>query len=274
MSGRNYYYLVAGLPDLVLEQSKLALDFAEFKLELRHHLSAFDYKLVELILLPIDNKNLLHLLLKTNEEFIPNGKYSLEILEEEMKNPKILPDYLRNFILHFKEEQPVYPELSWEDQLTAIYLEYAAQTKNKFVSNWIKFERNVRNIMAALTARKFKLNARSFIIGNDEFSQTLIKSQARDFGLAQQFPYIEKLIQIFETNNLLEREKSLDLLRWSYLDELNTFHYFSIEIILAFILKFQMVQRWLRLDKEAGLAIFRRLLEDLENSYEFPKEFS
>ncbi|HQQ01403.1 MAG TPA: DUF2764 family protein [Bacteroidales bacterium] len=274
MSGRNYYYLVAGLPDLVLEQSKLTLDFSEFKLELQHHLSGSDYKLVELMLLPIDNKNLLHLLLKTNEQFIPNGKYSLETLEEEIKTPKILPDYLRDFILHFKEEQPVYPELSWEDQLTAMYLEYAVYNKNKFVSSWMKFERNVRNIMAALTARKFKLNARSFIIGNDEFSQALIKSQARDFGLAQQFPYIEKLIQIFESSNLLEREKSLDLLRWSYLDELNTFHYFSIEVILAFILKLQMVQRWLRLDKEAGMTMFKRLLEDLEHSYEFPKEFS
>jgi hypothetical protein len=272
MSGRNYYYLVAGLPDLVLEQSKLTLDFSEFKLELQHHLSGSDYKLVELMLLPIDNKNLLHLLLKTNEQFIPNGKYSLETLEEEIKTPKILPDYLRDFILHFKEEQPVYPELSWEDQLTAMYVEYAVNNKNKFVSSWMKFERNVRNIMAALTARKFKLNARSFIIAMMNFLKLSSKVRQR-FWLAQQFPYIEKLIQIFESQFIRKRKitRSFALVLSRRIKYFSLFQYRSNS---AFILKLQMVQRWLQLDKEAGMTMFKRLLEDLEHSYEFPKEFS
>ena len=59
MFKRNYYYLVAGLPDIVLDQKKLSVSIIDFREELKSHLDPKDYVLVSLLFLPFDNTNLL-----------------------------------------------------------------------------------------------------------------------------------------------------------------------------------------------------------------------
>ena len=58
----NYYCLVAGLPDLSLEDGKLNYTVANFKSELYPELSEKDRKLIDLFYLKFDNANLLKLL--------------------------------------------------------------------------------------------------------------------------------------------------------------------------------------------------------------------
>ena len=58
----KYYYLVAGLPELSLEDSKLSYTVADFKTEIYDGLSASDQKLIDLFYLKFDNANVLKLL--------------------------------------------------------------------------------------------------------------------------------------------------------------------------------------------------------------------
>ena len=58
----KYYYLVAGLPELTLEDSKLSYTVADFKTELYPALSEDDKKLIDLFYLKFDNANVLKLL--------------------------------------------------------------------------------------------------------------------------------------------------------------------------------------------------------------------
>jgi len=274
MLSRNYYYLVAGLPDIILEQSKLSVTLADFKEELRLHLHPDDYSLVENLFLPADNRNLLNMVLKKIVEFDDMGKYSFDELEDEIKEPDKLPQYLKTFISHFKVNQPVIPEMSWEDQLTTLYFDHVLEVENEFLRTWFAFERDLKNILTGLATRRHKLSAENLLIGNYAVTNAIRKSNARDFGLNAEYPFVEKLIQINENTNLLEREKAIDQLKWNTIDELNTFNYFTIEVILGFVIKLAMVERWLKLDKKTGEEMFRRLVKDLENSYEFPKEFN
>ena len=62
MLKRNYYYLVAGFPDIVLDQKKIPFSLAELKQELKYHLHPNDYRLVEYLFLEYDNINFLNLL--------------------------------------------------------------------------------------------------------------------------------------------------------------------------------------------------------------------
>lgn len=274
MISRNYYYLVAGLPDIILEQSKLSVSLNDFKEELPAHLHPDDYDLIETLFLPADNRNVLNMVLKNIEDFDDSGKYTFDELEEDIKEPENLPPYLKTFITHFKTNQPFDPEMSWEDQLTSLYYDHAVTVNNKFLRNWFIFERDINNILTGLAARLHKFPAETKLIGKNTVTDAIRKSNARDFGLTAEFPFVEKLIQINENINLLEREKAIDQLKWNYIDDLNTFNYFSIEVVLGFVIKLGMVERWLKLDKETGEKMFRQLLKDLENSYEFPKEFS
>jgi len=274
MFSRNYYYLVAGLPDIVLEQSKLSVSLSDFKEELKAHLHPDDYNLLETLFLPADNKNLLNLVLKNIVEFDDTGKYTLDQLEEEIKEPGILPEYLKTFVNQFKTSQPLNPDMTWEDQLNSLYFDHVEIVENEFLRTWFAFERDINNILTGLTARRHKFPAENLLIGDNTVTNAIRKSNARDFGLTAEFPFVEKLIQINENTNLLEREKAIDQLKWNFIDELNTFNYFSIEVILGFVIKLEMVERWLKLDKKTGEEMFRQLVKDLENSYEFPKEFN
>lgn len=273
MFERNYYYLVAGLPDIILDQKKLGLSIAEFREELSNHLHPDDYKLVELLFLHSDNHNLLNLLLKSDNDFEESGKYSRDVLEEEIKEPASLPDYMQKLITAYKSETPVFEGLPWEDQLTWLFYNYLGSCSNKFLREWFEFDLNLKNIVAGFNTRKHKLKGDKYFIGDNFVVQAVRKSTLKDFGLGNDFEHMERLITIQENENLLEREKAMDTMRWDFLDDRNTFNYFTIEVLLAYVIKLQMVQRWLEMDYETGKEMFRKLLDQLEQSYEFPKEF-
>ena len=73
---------------------------------------------------------------------------------------------------------------------------------------------------------------------------------------------------------LPEREKAIDRIKWNYIDELNTFNYFTVEVVLGYLLKWILLNRWTRMDAERGRQGIETLVEALENSLEFPKKFT
>ncbi len=274
MFERNYHYLVAGLPDIVIDQQKLSWTITEYRDELRQHLHADDYEWIRLMLLPVDNMNLLNLLRKKTESFLKTGNYSQQTLEEEINEPANLPVYMQQFIHAYKYESPVFKDYSWDNQLLWLYYDYMLQTKNTFLKKWFTFDMHVRNILAALNAKRYHIPTDVLYIGNNEVTDALKNSSLADFGLSNDYPFINKLISIHEDGNPMEKELAIDMLRWRYLDELNTFNYFTIEVLLAFLIKLNITDRWIRLHPDTGRKMFREITEELIKSYGFPKKFS
>jgi len=274
MIKQNYYYLVAGLPDITIEQGKLQFGTAGFREELQAGLSKTDYNYFQLLLLAEDNSNLLSLLLKDNKPLSPEGMYLPEFLAEELKEPLNLKNYMLRFIESFRAETRLYPNLSFENELATLWYEEMLTTKSEFLRDWFTFELNLKNVLLVLAARKNGIPYENQVIGNNPVAEIVRKSNARDLGLSAEWPWIEKVLLLAENDNILAREKAIDLLRWNYLDELNTFNYFTAEVLMAYYLKLGIIERWLRLDLFTGEEMFRLLLSELQNSYEFPNEFS
>ncbi len=272
---RKYYYLVAGLQDITLDIHKLASGQLAFREELRAELHPKDFLLAEKLFLPFDNVNLLTLLEKKDRPFVERGNYSRERLEENIKEPSDLPGYMLRFITAFKDKDPLYPDMSPEDELaTLFYDEVIENEHNEFLRAWFQFELNVTNIMAALIARKYKVPYGNHIIGTGEIAETIRKSHARDFGLGNELDYVEELTAISKKEDVREREQAIDELKWNYLDEETFFHYFTIEKILAFVIKLGMIERWLSIDKDHSNELFRKLLKELQSSYKLPETFT
>lgn len=272
---RNYHYLVAGLQDITLDIHKLVQDQLALKEELRNELHPRDYVLVEKLFLPFDNENLLNLLLKNDKEFNEKGNYSRERLEENIKEPSDLPEYMMRFIAAYKNKDPFYPDMSPENELTTMfYDEVIPDEKNEFLRDWLQFELNVNNILVALNARKYKVPYENQIIGTGETAEAVRKSHARDFGLGNEIDYMEELTAISRKEDVKEREMAIDDLKWKYLDEAIFFHYFTIERILAFLIKLGMIERWLSIDKDHSNELFKKLLQELQDSYELPETFT
>jgi hypothetical protein len=274
MFRQNYYFLVAGLPDVTIEQGKLQYGTAEFREELKAGLAKADYSYLQLLFLSEDNSNLLTLLLKENRPLSSEGVYPPEFLAEELKEPLQLKSYMLQFIESFRAETRLYPNLSYENELTTLWFEELLATKNDFLRDWFTFELNLKNVLLVLAARKNAIPFEHQIIGHNTIAEIIRKSNARDLGISAEWPWIEKVLQIIDTEDILMREKAIDLLRWNYLDELNTFNYFTLEVLMAYYIKLGIIERWLRLDQPTGEEMFRRLLGELKNSYEFPNEFS
>ena len=98
-------------------------------------------------------------------------------------------------------------------------------------------------------------------------------STVRDFGLGTEVDYLDQLMKISEVEELVEREKKIDQLRWNWMEEATFFNYFTIERLFVFLLQLEMIERWLSLDKERGSQLFRSMIEALKNEVQIPAEF-
>lgn len=277
---RNYYCLVAGLPDLVMEDRKLAFTSVALRDVLREDLHPQDYRLVSLFFLPYDHQNIINRLFNKDTSFDKRGVYAEEVIDEvtdkkafELAEETGLFSYLNAFLSDFYEREEKPARQDAERQLTSAYYQMLLGGSNSFVNAFAQQELTVRNIIVALNGRKYDLEVEKDIIGDGDVVDALKKSRARDFGLTTDVEMLDHLMQIHENPDPLDREMKLDLLRWQFLDEETFFNYFTIEKVLAFTLKLMIVERWFELDEEKGRELFKNLINDLETGYEFPEEF-
>jgi len=278
-----YYYLVASLPELAFDQTKLPMSLEQFRDYLYTNLVADDKPLISYLTLTADNENLLNLLQKKEKPFHTLGNFSKDYLEEVIKTkekepdhdiPLTLEDYIRKFIVHYKNNIPVYPELSWKNQLARLYHDFVMKnTRNEFLISWLKFDRSLRNILAAFNVRKHNFSMEEEIVGDDEVADALMSVKAKDFGLSQDYDFVNTLMNAYDNHNLYERERQIDLLKWRTLEQMTTFNYFSVEVLLAYFIKLMILNRWIQLTEEQGRKVFEQIINKLQSSYEFPKEF-
>ncbi|WP_066629008.1 DUF2764 family protein [Labilibacter marinus] len=277
---KNYYCLVAGLPDLLLGDKKVAFNSIALKDMLQEELNTRDFSMAQALYLPFDHYNLINLLFQQHKEFDPRGNYlSLEL--ESLTDKKELeaiegsdfPTYLIDFCKQILFAEEPIEKVDAEVILFKMYSDFLTGFSNTFLCEYLQFEINQKNIFTALTGRKFDMEFEKELIGDGEVVEALVKSRSRDFGLANELEYTEPLIQIYEEENILERELKIDRLKWNYLDESTFFNYFTVERVLAFVYKLLIVERWIALDEEEGKKMFQKLLSELESSYEFPEEY-
>ena len=102
---RNYYYLVAGLPELIMDQDRKDFSVNALKQEVKEQVSSSDYRLVEFLHLPYDNDNFLNKLLNRGLEFNDLGSYEKFVFDELDENINQLPQYMQDFYYRFTGKQ-------------------------------------------------------------------------------------------------------------------------------------------------------------------------
>ena len=274
---KNYYYLIAGLPDISMDDSKPVCSMELFRKEYYPELTAEDRALTDLLWLEQDNRNLLALLADKGAEPDCEGLYTAEELREVIRMAREdekwdarYPHYLRDFIRAYDAEETEKEMPS--DLLSSYYYRHAMGADNEFVSRWFAFNLDMNNILSAMTARKHRLNVASVVVGDDEVAEALRINSSRDFGLTGSFERLDTIQQIHDTANLVEREHRIDALRWSWLDDESFFDYFGIEKLFGFLVKNCIVERWARLDKEIGGGVLRSMITRMKD-VNIPAEF-
>jgi hypothetical protein len=267
--GASYYYLVAGLPDIVLDEGKGVVPFVEAAEEIAEHLGPVDQELLRFIRYPFDNRNVAGVLSERDTAFDARGNFTAEELEEELKGPSALPGYMVQFLEDRADGREAHAGLTVEDQLHWLFYEEAFASGNAFIREWYTFDCDLRNILTAANLRSRSeqsgedlraLLAASLVCRTD-VSEQILRSSAADFGLGPVCPWADRALQ-YKRDDLTGSEKATDTFRWEVLDELTTFSYFGVETVLAFCEKLFMVERWLALDPEEGKARLKQLVEE------------
>ena len=277
----NYYCYIAGLPDIQIDNQKSIPAQEEILDELKQILSKGDMALLDLLRLKYDNDNLLKFLANRDAELNPLGKLTsqdwtelIELIDNsDERNPvrdARLLKYMLDFYTVIRNEQSEEKIDFAEDFLAALYYKYGMQCKNKFVADWFEFNLNINNILTALTCRKYGWDIKSAIVGDNAVAETIRNSvSARDFNLKAEIDYFDALVSISETANLLDREHRIDALKWNWLEENTFFSSFSIEKVLSFWLRCELMHRWDNLSMEEGAEIFRQMINDLKKDVKF-----
>ncbi|NQU88247.1 MAG: DUF2764 family protein, partial [Mariniphaga sp.] len=218
MSKKNYYCLVAGLPDLFFNESKQGFRSLDFRNELQYQLSKTDLELIKLLYLPNDNKNLLNLLFEKNEPFNKLGNYKKEFLENQILQPVEIPDYMTRFLHWAKNLETNELTLHIENKLNSLYYEYALLTKNRFLNEWFMFELNIKNILTSFNCENFNYQPEKHLISarqNNLVFSLLLSKRLKHELFEEELPFSDQIFRVAESNtNPEEREKAIDKILW------------------------------------------------------------
>ena len=139
------------------------------------------------------------------------------------------------------------------------------KAKNKFVREWFAFNQNMNNVLVAQICRKHGFDARQQIVGEGEVAEQLrTHTTQKDFGLNELTGDWAEMLALAAIEDLMQREKAQDAIRFEWLQSRTEFDFFSPEMVFAYYLKAVMLHRWAILTVEEGEKIFRELVADMK----------
>lgn len=242
--------------------------------------SGNDAKYIADFFLKFDCMNLVRLLKDPDtQQLDPRGNLSREQLAELMLgdrgtgwNVENVPTFLKDFAdsyQHNAEQHYYFPE----DDILLRYYNYTIHTDQAELKAWYQLNLDLQSLMTALVARKNGWNIADYVRGEGEFFDTLRTSTASDFGLSASMPLVADVIKIANEADPVEKEKKMDALKWTWLDEHTFFEPFDITALIAYLARTELLDRWALLDVEQGKARFTQIIENLRGEARVPEEF-
>ncbi|MBO4625104.1 MAG: DUF2764 family protein [Bacteroidales bacterium] len=152
-------------------------------------------------------------------------------------------------------------------KLGADYYALALKSPIKFIREYFRFDLNLRNA---------KVRYLNHVLGRPEDQDVLTgkgKEDEEDLDIdgyrftGGEFEEKLKVQAALESASLLDREKALDDVTWEKIDSLETFHYFDLTAVLAYVAKLHIVDRWLALDEEKGRELFHKLVKEVKGTF-------
>ena len=152
-------------------------------------------------------------------------------------------------------------------KLGADFYALALKSPTKFIREYFRFDLNLRNA---------KVRYLNHVLGRPEDQDVLTgkgKEDEEDLDIdgyrftGGEFEEKLKVQAALESASLLDREKALDDVTWEKIDSLETFHYFDLTAVLAYVAKLHIVDRWLALDEEKGRELFHKLVKEVKGTF-------
>ena len=140
------------------------------------------------------------------------------------------------------------------ESLNAEFYLKAAKDHNSFIRKFFLVDLGVRNAKVEYLNRT---------LGRPEGTDVLITDPEAEPVEFEQKPEVDAIL---ENGDILARERGLDDFYWKTADSITVLDVFDLDIILAFVVKLKLVERWLRLDEATGRELFRKLVKEIKEN--------
>ena len=272
MFSTEYYYLVAGLREWTLESDTKGFNVREIVDEILAELTKRDREAVNLLYAYYDCENIIAYRAK-RERHNELGNLSREQVAQMFaeRDYSSLSANVAKVVKYFnasddeeRDEDNVIND-TFEHALFEAYYRDLAESKCSFLKAWGEFDRNLRNISAALAAREAGRAVADVVVGGGEVVEQLKSSSAADFGLRGELQYIDAVISaVSDEKNIVEKERKIDKVREEQAWDIASFDFFNINFILSYLVRVNIIARWMLLLPEAGREMLNRLMRDLD----------
>lgn len=149
-----------------------------------------------------------------------------------------------------------------EDNLNAHFYRAAMNSRNRFIRLWFALDLEIRNRKVDFVAGK---------MGRESSQYKIQVNNNVDLDLGEE--QLQRLQTIFANKNILEKEQQLDKFKWDYITGLNEYGEFNMDVILAFLAKGKLIDRWNKLDRETGEQMFRKLVDEVRGTFKGVEKF-
>ena len=256
--GQNYYYLISSLPALNFDEFN-AVPVKELLAEISDNVRPQDLKRMNYLRRARDLQNI-----RFHGEDWATLRELGNIAPEEFTNPEQEPELSEawhTYMLSQKGEKPI--------NIDALWLSYFAESNDlnsSFIDAWIHLDLALRTTLAVLRQEKQELSAEKTIseaVQQDEqplVQEIIQNSRLSDFGISYHYDWAGTIRELYNEKNPLEFELALDRIRWDFLDQWSANRHFSSEVVLAYVIKLFICERWNRLDQQQADKIIQSIL--------------
>ena len=152
-------------------------------------------------------------------------------------------------------------------KLDADFYDQALKSSLKFIREYFRFDLNLRNAKVRyLNHALGRPEDMDILTGKGEEDQEGLDIDGYRFN-GGEFEEELKVKSALDSPSLLDRERDLDDITWEKISSLETFHYFDITAVLAYVAKLHIVDRWLALDEEKGRELFHKLVQEVKGTF-------
>lgn len=168
---------------------------------------------------------------------------SLPMLHFGEKAPFSLSDFVAKCEIFLPEE------IAAALRLLSISGQYSTKSSNAVVIKWQAFDTAIRNELVRIRAMRKKIDASKYLRpdghGNPSMAHIALVAQ--------------------RSHSLLDAEKTLDLERWHFLDELSFGHYFDADALFIYALKLLILEKWHIINSTNGAEKLEHTLKGIQH---------
>lgn len=263
----EYYYLMASLPELKLEEPPAQDQLEEAFQLIQRQIEPADAEAFRWLLYRNDVYNLIEYWQDEQNIMPPRPmRYPSSLDREELarteREPSLLPPFLHAFMEEEGAKAPHWPATEIENRLHAQFFSALPQAPHPFLQDYYAFEDELRAIIATYHQSLYHFIDQEPQYLNKNLRQRLRKGQAGlSENLKRNMPFLPELLNVLASKEVDDISTQVHRILWNRAEELSQGHYFDLYALLAYGVRLFLLFRRKHLDKNRQEAHLQALIE-------------